>query len=328
MVSSIEQKKAVKQEKKSGKTKSNYGAFFGTLLLWILGIVLTVIVYIGFGTAYFKYNTAEYLPSNPNKLPYSDGSIAGKARNMLKKYGFGKHIDAFEKGVNTLHKFKDNMNSKVLHKQNDTIKHKSSNEIGYFYKQGGNYLSDWIAQVLIYSWSSLRENISVLLPEPREKTINNEHYSNRVLFFIFSPVVLGIGAIGTMISGMLKTLWGVFARNDSIIDFIISFSLTIFPFPILAPVFFVLAMVVSILQPLWFIYTFAIEGFRNSAKGSFGKVAKEYANVIMLLFASGLVMSTLNLAPGILSKGLTIGGIVLVIISLMDIGRKMYNKTK
>ena len=148
-----------------------------------------------------------------------------------------------------------------------------------------------------------------------------------LLFFIFGPIAVNLGAFGVLCVGMLKTLWGVFARSDSIIDFTIAFIFTVFPFPILAPIFMALAMGVGVLQSGWFYHLFGLDGFIKSSKGTFASVSKQFGNVILMLFGVGLLSSTGYLKAGVLSKGLDVGGLLLIILSVLDIGRKMYSNS-
>jgi len=343
MVSSIDKKRKDKnnQSEGSSKSSSNIVAFIKSLASWVVGIVLAIVMYVSFSTAYYNYNNEIDLPTDIKNYPYAKpslkknithhakrmakigahlgkkmkDSVVAKGRSKLTKMGMGKHLDTLDKHVDML-------------KKTSLQRGGSKDKANYFYRKKDSFMSDWIADILIYSWSSLRENIAEVLPIKKDnKSLQNASYFTKLFMFLLSPIAIKLGTIFMIFIGTMRTFWGVFAVSPSSLALLITLFFTIFPFPILAPVFGIIAMIVGILQAGWFFYFFGLKGFNASKPGTLKETGKKFANIITILLAVGLMSASGNLSDGV-AKGVNIGSIILIFLSIIDMGRKAYKQRK
>ena len=339
MVSSIHQKREERNKKsKNGEKKSSdVVAFLKSLAGWIVGIVLSIVMYISFSTAYFNYNNEVDLPTDKDYYPYAEPSMkknvmrhakkaldvgksltksmTTKGRSKLTKIGMGKHLDTMDKHIN---------NIKSITAQRGGGQEK----VNYFYRKKNSFMHDWISDILIYSWSSMRENIAEVLPTNKDnKSLDKLSHFNKILMFIASPFIVKLGSLLFMFIGMIRTFWGVFAVAPTTSALLFSMIFTIFPFPILAPLFGLLSMVVGFLQAGWYFYFFGLKGFNASKPGTLKETGKKFANIITILLAFGLISASSYLSDGV-AKGINIGSLVLIALSIIDIGRKTYKQNK
>ena len=343
MVSSIDQKKQQRMNTPKSpdkKKKSDVAGFLKSLASWIVGIVLSIVMYISFSTAYYNYNNEDDLPIDKDNYPYSNPSIrknvghhakkalnfgksvgksvVAKGRNRLTNMGMGKHVDKLTSNIHSATQHIDNA-KKMMSQRGG-----SSDKVGYFYRKKDSLMHDWIADILIYSWSSLRDNISEMLPTKKQnKSLDKLSHFYKILMFLSSPIIVILGAIIGMFIGMLRTLWGVFAVAPTTSALFISIMFTIFPFPILAPIFGLVSMIVGLLQGGWYLYFMGLKGFNASTNGSMKEVGKEFANVIAILLGLALMKSSSYLSNGV-AQGINIGSAVLIGLSIIDVVRKVY----
>ena len=342
MVSAIQQKKnerAKEASMTSPQSSSNIPGFLSSLVTWLVGIVISIIMYISFTTAYYTYNTEEHLPTDPKNYPYAQPSmkqnilqhakhiketsqsisqmLKSKGMDILYKLGLAKHV---EKASSNIERLKNAATQKGGGK---------NNKVQYFYRKRNNFLSDWIADVLIYSWSTMRENISDLLPsENSGKTLENASYFSKLFMFLGAPLLVKLSAIFIVpFIGMIRTFYGVFSQSPTTSALIMSIVFVLFPFPILAPVFSTLAIVAGILQGAWFFYFFGIKGFMNSQPGTFKQTARNFTHVISIIIAIALINASVHLSSGA-GQGVSIAAIIMIVFAFIDIARKMYTKSQ
>ena len=347
MVSSIHLKKQEREnnatkDKNNPKKSSDVVAFLKSLASWIVGIVLSIIMYISFSTAYYNYNNEIDLPTDKDNYPYAEPStkkklmqhakkalhigkslaktMTEKGRGKLNDMGLGKHVDTFDRHINTAKKSINNASR--LSRQRGG----GEDKINYFYRKKDSFMHDWISDILIYSWTSLRENISEVLPTKKEnKSLDKLSHFYKILMFVASPFIVKLGSLLFMFIGMIRTFWGAFAVAPNAFALLISIMFTIFPFPILAPIFGLISMVVGFLQAGWFFYFFGLKGFNASKPGTMKETGKKFANVITIILALGLMSASGYLSDGV-AQGINIGSLVLIALSIIDIGRRAYKK--
>lgn len=343
MVSSIDNKKQEKENNQSTtKKKTDIVAFLKSLANWVVGIVISMILYVSFSTAYYNYNNEEDLPTDKDYYPYAKPSIHKNMKHHLKKaasigksvgksvlssihkkgthhltkMGLGKHVDRINRGI-------DNIKS-VAKQASKGQRGGGDDKVSYFYRKKNSFMHDWVADILIYSWSSLRDNISEALPKKKEnKSLDKASHFTKIIMFLLSPFVVKLGALLVGFIGLLRTFWGVFAVAPTTHALLVSIIFTIFPFPILAPIFAIMALVVGFLQGIWYFYFFGIKGFNASKPGTLKETGKKFANVITILLAIALMNASGYLSDGV-ANGVNIGSIVLIVLSVIDIGRKLY----
>jgi len=347
MVSSIEQKKQERMNVSKSSTKkksSDVVGFLKSLANWLVGIVLSIIMYISFSTAYYNYNNEDDLPIDKDNFPYADPStkkniahhakkalnfgkslaksvgksVAEKGRSRLTKMGMGKHVDKLTSHIHSAKQHIDNAKKMAAQRGG------SSDKVSYFYRKKNSFMQDWVADILIYSWSSLRDNISEILSTKKQnKSLDKLSHFYKILMFLASPFIVKLGALLVMFIGMMRTFYGVFAVAPTTSALLVSIIFTIFPFPILAPIFGIMAMIVGFLQGGWYLYFMGLKGFNASKDGSMKEVGKEFANVIAILLGFGLMHSSSYLSDGV-AQGINIGSMVLIGLSLIDVLRKIY----
>lgn len=352
MVSSIQKKKQEKQNQSSTtkkKNSSNITGFLASLLVWMIGIVLSIVMYNGFTTAYYNYNTEKDLPTDIKDIPYAVPSTMSRLKHSANRLArVGKHLGrhAFSAGkerlagtklgskLNTMSGKATSHFNKLQSKTNElnrvSYQRGGANidNVGYFYRKSGNMVSDWIADIFIYSWSRLRSDISFLLPAKKEnKSLSKLSYGIKSAMFVFVPILLILGMKLIGLIGIFRTIWGSFAVAPSIIAAMTVFFFTIFPFPIMAPVIFVISIAVGILQSLWSIYFLGFKGFSASPPGTFKKTAKEFINIITILLALGMISGSVHLSSGA-AQGINIAAMILIVTSVSHIGYKMFKKRK
>ena len=351
MVSSIQKKQQEKQKKTSivsSNKSSSISAFLSSLVSWLIIIIFSIVTYNGFTMAYFNYNNEKDLPTDTHNLPYAVPSTTTKLKHAAKRLArVGKHLGSnlLSKGKSRLagtklgsrlNKYGEKANThltKLKNTANELNKVSmqrggGQGDVGYFYRKSGNMVSDWISDILIYSWSSLRDDISVLLPTKKEnKSLGKLSYGVKALIFIFMPILLFLGMNLVGLIGIFRTAWGSFAALPNIISAMVVFFFTIFPFPIMAPVIGVISLVVGFLQSLWSIYFLGIKGFNASPSGTFKKTAKEFVNIITIMLALGMMTASTHLSSGA-AEGVNIAGIILIVLSAGHIGYKMYKHRK
>ena len=351
MVSSIQKKQQEKQNQSSSTSdSSNIMGFLYSLVAWIIIIVFSIVTYNGFTTAYFNFNNETDLPTDIHNLPYALPSTKTKLKHAAKRLArVGKHLGSnlLSKGKSRLagtklgsriNKYGEKANThltKLKNTANELNKVSmqrgggcTESDIGYFYRKSGNAVSDWISDILIYSWSSLRNDICLMLPTKKEnKSLSKLSYGVKALIFIFIPILLILGMKLVGLIGIFRTAWGSFAVLPDIISAMVVFFFTIFPFPIMAPVIGVISLVVGFLQAFWSFYFLGIKGFNASPSGIFKKTAKEFVNIITIILALGMMTSSSHLSSGA-AQGVNIAGIILIILSAGHMGHKMYKQRK
>lgn len=341
MVSAIKQKKEEKSKtplEKKAKS-SNIIGFLKSLASWIVGIVLAIIIYISSTTAYYNYNNEDDLPTDPNHYPYAEPTMKQKvihhakhlknmgkeAASLMHKKGLehlgktklgaklGKHMETAKKHMNTIKQASKQRGGRV------------SSKVPYFYRKRNNYVSDWIADVLIYSWSSLRQNVSEMLPVKSDNvSLDKLGIFSKSLIFIGAPILVKLAALIIVpLVGLLRTFYGVFGESPTTHALLIAICFVLFPFPILFPVFLIISMIAGILQGGWFAYFFGIKGFMASKPGTFKETARDLTHVITIVLAYGLISSASSyLSPGA-ANGVTIGSVIMIVLAIGDIIRKM-----
>lgn len=322
MVSSIEQKKIQKKKVTSSKHKSssNVGAFFTTLVNWIIGIAIAVIMYVSFSTGYFTYGNDEMLPSNPKEYPYAKQSLKSKLQQTKDK--------GIELGKALGHKVLSKINTKLDSKISQTGGVKK--QLPYFYrKTGKNPLWDGLVDILIYSWSSLRGTFRDVLPDSNPAKLQTASFLTKLGIFLLAPIAVLFGSKIVMFIGFLRTLWGVYAialENTStpIFSFLLTFIIIMLTGIISIPTLLIISSIVALLQAGWFFYTFGISGFMNSPKGTFKETAKHFTNIITILLAVGFLSASSHLSDGG-ALGVKIVAGILALYGVFDLVKKMSN---
>ena len=334
MVSSIKERKQKRIEEKTKKEKkTDIKAFLTSIVNTIIGIVLSIVMYVSVTKAYYNFNTTEDLPTDPNNMPYTHPSMK---TSMKQKFQEGKQMAKQGASIlqqrakdrlmqTSLGKKSSQLSSIVKNLQSESIQRGgTSDKVPYFYRKGKGFVGDWVANVLIYSWSSLRENVSEFLPTVQDKaSIEDLGYFGKQIVFFASPILLFFAAILTMIVGSLRTFYGVFATSPTTTALMIAIMFVIFPFPVLAPVFGFIAMIAGILQAGWIVHFFGLRGFIESEQGTFTKTARRFTNALSIILSLGL-MSAASYLPDGVANGINIASVIMILLAVGNMARNAF----
>lgn len=337
MVSSIKEKKQKRvQEKEKTEKKTDIMAFIRSLVNTIIGIVLSIVMYVSVTKAYYNYNTPENLPTNPNNMPYAPPSSKS---SMQQKFQQGKQMASQGMSVlqerakqrmmqTSLGKKANQFNTIAKNLDRQTMQRGGAGDkVSYFYRKGNSIVGDWIANILIYSWSSLRGNVREFLPDKQDgASINDLGYFGKQLVFFITPLIMFFGAVLTMIVGSLRTFYGVFATSPTLSALMMAVVLVIFPFPILAPVFGIMAFIVGILQSGWMVHFFGFRGFIESEPGTFTKTARRFTNSLSIMLSLGLMSAASYLPEGV-ANGINIASVIMILLAVGNMARNAFGNT-
>ena len=126
-----------------------------------------------------------------------------------------------------------------------------------------------------------------------------------------------------MIIGSIRTFYGVFATSPTISALMVAIMFVIFPFPILAPVFGLIAMIAGILQGGWLVHFFGLRGFIESEQGTFTKTARRFTNVLSIMLAIGLLSAASYLPDGV-ANGINIASVIMILLAVGNMARNAF----